>query len=111
MTSSAIFDGLETGLERYDWKPNTQRQKREKIYLHYNPRSKSNWKEKVQENKNQNIEPFIRKIWLIFIDVILEQITAFLLLLLHYLPLYLNGSRGVLITEVLILEVLKVVKS
>ena len=59
MTSSAIFDGLETGLERYDWKPNTQRQKREKIYLHYNPRSKSNWKEKVQENKNQNIEPFM----------------------------------------------------
>ena len=81
MTSSGIFDELETGLERYDWKPNTQRQKREKIYLHYNPRSKSNWKEKVQENKNQNIEPFIRKIWLIFIDVILEQITAFSLTL------------------------------
>ena len=87
MTSSAIFDGLETGLERYDWKPNTQRQKREKIYLHYNPRSKSNWKEKVQENKNQNIEPFIRKIWLIFIDVILEQITAFSLTLTALPPI------------------------
>ena len=66
---------------------------------------------KYRKTKNQNIEPFICKLWLIFIDVILEQITAFLLLLLHYLPLYLNGSRGVLITEVLILEVLKVVKS
>ena len=87
MTSPAIFDGLETGLERYDWKPNTQRQKREKIYLHYNPRSKSNWKEKVQENKNQNIEPFIRKIWLIFIDVILEQITAFSLTLTALPPI------------------------
>ena len=85
--------------------------KKKKIYLHYNPRSKSNWKEKIQENKNQNKEPVICKLWLIFIDVILEQITAFLLLLLHYLPLYLNRSRGVLITEVLILEVLKVVKS
>ena len=85
--------------------------KKKKIYLHYNPRSKSNWKEKIQENKNQNKEPVISKLWLIFIDVILEQITAFLLLLLHYLPLYLNGSQGVLITEVLILEVLKVVKS
>ena len=86
MTSSAIFDGLETGLERYDWKPNTERQKREKIYLHYNPPLQTE-KKKYRKTKNQNIEPFIRKIWLIFIDVILEQITAFSLTLTALPPI------------------------
>ena len=38
-------------------------------------------KKKYRKTKNQNIEPFICKLWLIFIDVILEQITAFSLTL------------------------------
>ena len=34
-------------------------------------------KKKYRKTKNQNIEPFICKLSLIFIDAILEQITAF----------------------------------
>ena len=42
---------------------------------------------KYRKTKNQNIEPFICKLWLIFIDVILEQITAFSLTLTALLPI------------------------
>ena len=68
-------------------------------------------KKKYRKTKNQNTEPFICKLWLIFIDVILEQITAFSLTLTALPPIIFKRRRGVLITEVLILEVLKVVKS
>ena len=44
-------------------------------------------KKKYRKTKNQNIEPFIRKLWLIFIDVILEQITAFSLTLTALPPI------------------------
>ena len=42
---------------------------------------------KYRKTKNQNIEPFICKLWLIFIDVILEQITAFSLTLTALPPI------------------------
>ena len=44
-------------------------------------------KKKYRKTKNQNIEPFIYKLWLIFIDVILEQITAFSLTLTALPPI------------------------
>ena len=44
-------------------------------------------KKKYRKTKNQNIEPFICKLWLIFIDVILEQITAFSLTLTALPPI------------------------
>ena len=44
-------------------------------------------KKKYRKTKNQNIEPFICKLWLIFIDVILEQITAFSLTLIALPPI------------------------
>ena len=44
-------------------------------------------KKKYRKTKNQNIEPFICKLWLIFIDVIFEQITAFSLTLTALPPI------------------------
>ena len=73
MTSSAIFDGLETGLDVII-ENQINNEKKQKNLPRRQSKKKIKLKEKSKKNKNKKKTRFFCKLWLIFIDMKLTQI-------------------------------------
>ena len=76
MTSSAIFDGLETGLDVII-ENQINNEKKQKNLPRRQSKKKIKLKEKSNKNKNKKKNAFFFKLWLIFIDMKLTQINFF----------------------------------
>ena len=73
MTSAAIFDGLETGLDVVI-ENQINNEKRQKNLPRRQSKKKIKLKEKSKKNKNQKNAFFFCRLWFIFIDMKLTQI-------------------------------------